>query len=209
VRSRLVLSGRTLANRKHTVALRGDDVAQERKAIRVIASVRRRVLAIGILVAAGAMATGMPGVRAAAHSVDFMIVSGKTPSGGGSLDFNGYQRGAMTITVPVGWEVVVHYENADPALPHSLAVLPAGAHQQVQPPATPAFPGATTASFATGLPKGSKQTFTFEASKAGTYEFVCGVQGHAVAGAWDAFVVSATADAPSVTPPGAATISVK
>ena len=85
----------------------------------------------------------------------------------------------------------------------------AGAHQQVQPSATPAFPGATTASFATGLPKGSKQTFTFEASKAGTYEFVCGVQGHAVAGAWDAFVVSATADAPSVTPPGAATISVK
>lgn len=184
-------------------------MAQGHGMISVIESVRRWVLAIAILVAAGAMTTGIPGVHAAAHSVEFTIVAGKGPSGGGSLDFNGCQRGAMTITVPAGWEVVVHFENADAALPHSVAVLPAGAHQQVQPSSTPAFPGATTANFAAGFPKGGKQTFTFEAGKAGTYEFLCGVPGHAVAGAWDSFVVSATADAPSVTPQGAAAITVK
>jgi len=149
------------------------------------------------------MTAGMPVLGAAAHSVDVTIVAGK---GGGTLDFNGYQRGAMTVTVPVGWTVVVHFENVG-TLSHSLAVLPSGAHQQMAPAAAPAFPGATTANFSAGLSKGAKQTFTFEASKAGTYEFVCGVQGHAVAGQWDSLVVSATADAPSVTPPGAATFS--
>ena len=104
-------------------------MAQGHGMISVIESVRRWVLAIAILVAAGAMTTGIPGVHAAAHSVEFTIVAGKGPSGGGSLDFNGYQRGAMTITVPAGWEVVVHFENADAALPHSVPVLPAGAHQ--------------------------------------------------------------------------------
>jgi sulfocyanin len=184
-------------------------VAQKHGVIRVIACVRRWALAIGVLVVAGAIAAGMPGARAATHSVDVTIVAGKLQTGGGSLDFNGYQRGGMTVTVPVGWAVVVHFENADAALPHSLAVLPTGGHQQVAPPDTPVFPGATTANFSTGLHKGDKQSFTFEASKAGTYEFVCGVQGHAVAGAWASLVVSATADAPSVTPAGGATISVK
>lgn len=77
------------------------------------------------------------------------------------------------------------------------------------PSPTPAFPGATTANFVAGLPKGAKQTFTFEASKAGTYEFICGVPAHGVAGMWDSLVVSDTADAPSVTPLGAATLSVQ
>jgi len=165
------------------------------------------MLAVGVLVAVGAMTAGMPVLGAAAHSVDVTIIAGKT-AGGQSLDFNGYQRGAMTVTVPVGWGVTVHFENAG-TLPHSVAVLPTGAHTQVAPSATLAFPGATTANFAAGLSKGSKQTFTFEASKAGTYELVCGVPGHAVAGQWDNLVVSATADAPSVTPPGAATMSVQ
>ncbi len=182
-------------------------MAQKHGVIRVVARVMRLALVVGALVAAGAMAAGMPVVRAATHSADLTILGGK--KGGGSMDLNGYQRGAMAITVPVGWNVVVHFENADVVLAHSLAVLPAGAHQQVAPSGAPAFPGATTASFSAGLPRGAKQTFSFEASKAGTYEFICGVQGHGIAGMWDSLVVSATADAPSVTPPGATTISVK
>lgn len=182
-------------------------VAQEHGVIRVIARVLLWALAVGAMVAAGAMAAGMPVVRAATHSVDMTIVAGKNASNG-SFDFIGYQRGAMTITVPVGWKVVVHFENAG-MVPHSMAVLPTGAHQQVAPSGTPAFPGATTANFVAGLPKGAKQTFTFEASKAGTYEFICGVPAHAVAGMWDSLVVSDTADAPSVTPLGAATFSVQ
>jgi sulfocyanin len=164
-------------------------------------------LAVAIVAAAAATVLGTPLLGAAMHSVDVTIIAGKNASDGG-FDFNGYQRGAMTVTVPTGWHVVVHFENVG-AIPHSLAVLPSGAHQQSTPSAAPAFPGAVTKNLAAGLPKGAQQTVTFEASKAGTYEFVCGVPAHAVVGMWDTLVVSATADAPNVTPAGAATVSVQ
>lgn len=163
-----------------------------------------RALAVGILGGLAAMVPGTAGSAAAAHTVELSIVAGKNAAGGG-FDFNGYQRGGMTITVPLGWRVVVHFVNAND-LPHSLAVLPSGANQQPAPSAAPVFSGATTKDPATGLPKGAKETFTFEASKAGTFELICGVSGHAVAGMWDKLVVSPTAQAPSVAPAGAASL---
>jgi sulfocyanin len=169
-------------------------------------SVTRRALAAAIAAAAVGAVLMTAGLAAPAHSVDVSIIAGKS-DGDGGFDFNGYQKGAMTVTVPVGWQVVVHFTNAN-YLPHSLAVLPEGSEKQPAPSAAPVFSGATTKELQAGLPKGTKQTFTFEASKPGTYEFVCGVPGHGVAGMWDRLVVSATADAPSVTPSGAATIVV-
>lgn len=164
--------------------------------------------ATGLLLAAGVIGGFSQAARAqAAHTVELTIVAGKT-AGGGTLDFNGYQRGAMTVTVPVGWHVIVHYSNAG-AMPHSLAVLPAGAHQQAMPSSTPAFQGAETANFSNGLAKGAEQTFTFDATKAGTYELICGCPGHAIAGMWDTLIVSSTAETPSVTPSGGATIASK
>ena len=166
----------------------------------------RRALAVAIIGGAAATVSPTASLGAAAHSVDVSIVAGKK-AGGGGFDFNGYQNGAMTVTVPVGWQVVVHFANVH-LLPHSVAVLPSGAEKQPMPPATPVFAGAATKDLAAGLPKGAKQTFTFVAAKPGTYEFVCGVPGHAVAGMWDRLVVSSTAAAPSVTPAGAAAIAV-
>ncbi len=164
--------------------------------------------ATALLLAIGLVAGLSQAARAqAAHTVEFTIVAGKT-AGGGTLDFNGYQRGAMTLTVPVGWHVIVHYSNAG-VMPHSLGVVPAGTHQQAMPSATPAFQGAETANFSNGLPKGAEQTFTFEATKAGTYELICGCPGHAIAGMWDTLIVSSTAETASVTPSGAATIASK
>lgn len=163
-------------------------------------------VAVVMLPLAGALAFGTTLLHAATHSVEVTITANKSASGG--LAFNGYQRGAMTITVPAGWQVVVHFENTDSAA-HSLAVLPSGAHTQMAPPSGPAFTGASTPNFSTGVPKGPQQTFTFEASKPGTYEFVCGVAGHAISGQWDTLIVSASADAPSVTPAGAAALTVK
>jgi sulfocyanin len=161
--------------------------------------------AIALLVAATLLAGFAQAARAqAAHTVELTIVAGKT-AGGGSLDFNNYQRGAMTVTVPVGWHVVVHFSNAG-AMPHSVGVLPTGAHQQAMLSAAPVFQGAATGNFSAGLPKGAEQTFTFEASKAGTFELICGCPGHGIGGMWDTLVVSSTAEAPSVTPAGAATI---
>lgn len=170
-----------------------------------LARVIQRALGVAVIAGAAAMVPGTASL-AAAHTVDISIVAGKDAAGGG-FDFNGYRNGAMTITVPVGWQVAVHFVNAND-LPHSVAVLPVGADKSPAPSGNPVFSGATTKDLAGGLPKGGKQTFTFEASKAGTYEFVCGVSGHAIAGMWDKLVVSSTAEAPSVTPAGAATISV-
>ena len=164
-----------------------------------------RALAVGIVGGLAAMVPGTAGLAAAAHTVELSIVAGKSAAAGG-FDFNGYQRGGMTVTVPVGWRVVVHFTNAND-LPHSLAVLPSGSDQQPAPSAAPVFAGAATKDFTTGLPKGATQTFTFEASKPGAYELTCGVPGHAVAGMWDKLVVSPTAQAPSVTPAGAAALA--
>lgn len=174
--------------------------------ISILARAMRQALAVAIIAGAAAMVPGTAGLAAAAHSVDVSIVAGKD-AGGGGFDFNGYKNGAMTITVPVGWQVVVHFANASD-LPHSLAVLPSGADKQPVPAAAPVFSGAATRDLAAGLPKGAKQTFTFEATKPGTYELVCGVAGHAVAGMWDKLVVSSATEAPSVTPAGAATLTV-
>jgi len=175
-----------------------------------VATARARALLWGGLVlgvlAAGALTLGTPLLHAASHTAEVTITANKTASGG--LAFNGYHRGEMTVTVPVGWQVVVHFENVDTAA-HSVAVLPSGAHTQMTPASSPAFAGATTPNFSSGIAKGPQQTFTFEASKAGTYEFLCGVSGHAISGQWDTLVVSATATAPSVTPPSAATITVR
>ncbi len=160
--------------------------------------------ATALLLGVGLVAGFSQAARAqTAHTVELTIVAGRTA--GGSLDFNGYQHGAMTVTVPVGWHVIVHYSNAG-AMPHSLGVVPAGTHQQAMPSAAPAFQGAETANFSNGLAKGAEQTLTFDATKAGTYELICGCPGHAIAGMWDTLIVSPTAEAPSVTPSGAATI---
>jgi len=165
-----------------------------------------RVFAVVLIAAAAAMVPGTVGSAAAAHTVDVSIVAGKDVGSGG-LDFNGYQNGGMTITVPVGWQVVVHFTNAND-LPHSAIVLAAGADKQAAPSTSPVFAGAATKNPGGGLPKGAKETFTFEASKAGTYELVCAVSGHAQSGMWAKLIVSPTATAPSVSPAGAASLTV-
>ncbi len=161
---------------------------------------------VGILAAAMAVPAA-PVLGAGTHTVEIGIVAGKSAADGG-FDFNGYQRGAMTVTVPTGWQVVVRFQNVN-ALAHSLIIAPASAAQQAAPPSTPAFPGAMTKDLASGLPKGATQTLTFAAGKAGTYAFVCGVPGHAVAGMWDKLVVSGAAKTPSVTPAGAAAVTTR
>lgn len=166
----------------------------------------RRSFVVLALMVAGMITFCMPLVHAAPRTVEVSMTANKSSSGG--LAFNGYQRGAMVVTVPAGWQIAVHFENVDTSA-HSLAVLPSGTHTQMAPSSAPVFAGATTQNFTAGLAKGSQQTFTFEASKPGTYEFLCGVPGHAVTGQWDTLVVSASAEAPSVTPAGAATLTVK
>lgn len=116
---------------------------------------------------------------------------------GGGFDFNGYTKGAMTVTVPNGWTVDVSFTD-EVSVPHSAMIVP---FSQVHSGEnfTPAFSGAQTSNPTTGSAKGATESFTFTANKVGKYGIVCAVPGHDDAGMWDTFVVSGSASTPSVT----------
>lgn len=143
---------------------------------------------------AGALLAG----AAPPRTVTVTLVAGLGPANG-TLNFNGYARGELTLTVPRGWRVTIHYRNRS-AFRHSLVVIPATAAQPEAAPATPAFPGAATTDPLGGIGPGREETVSFVA---GRYEFLCGVLGHAQAGMWDTLVVSPSAGAPRVYPAGA------
>lgn len=137
------------------------------------------------------------------------------------FNFDGGANGQMTVTVPLGDRIIGTFRNAA-STPHDVRVI----HYQKPLPSHTvalAFPGASaggpTGGFGRrgtpgpggggpppgtpgpgGAPRSNKpQTFSFVASKAGTYMIMCGFPGHALAGMWDTFVVSPTAKAASIT----------
>ena len=164
----------------------------------------RALVTLGLVITA---ATLVPGVSTGAtpHTVRITLVAGKTQANGG-FNFDGYAKGAMTLTVPVGWKVEVEFENAAP-LPHSLAVTPFRETQPAGGITAPAFLGGATADLIGGLPRGAKTVLTFVASRPGRYELACGVPGHAVIGMWVSLIVSATARQATAQPAVAAKIA--
>jgi sulfocyanin SoxE-like protein len=97
------------------------------------------------------------------------------------FNFDGYGRGELLLSVPLGWRVRIRCENRGP-LRHSCAV--------VNGPMTirPAFRGAAT----NELPAGKQATFSFVASRRGTYRLACLVPGHEEARMWDVLDVGKT-----------------
>lgn len=164
----------------------------------------RVVGTLGLVVASVAMVPGVS-TGAAPHTVRITLVAGKTQANG-SFNFDGYAKGAMTLTVPVGRSVEVEFEEVAP-LPHSLAVISSPTTQPAGGIVAPAFPGGATADLICGLPRGAMTTFMFAASRLGRYEFACGVPGHAVIGMWESLIVSATAKQATVRPAPAAKIA--
>jgi sulfocyanin len=113
------------------------------------------------------------------------------------FNFNGYGKGQLTITVPKGDTVKVTFTNKA-SLPHSVEIT---AYNKTLPTGgvTAAFKGANSPNPANGTVGTSPQKFSFVASKAGKYMMICAVPGHAQAGMWDTFVVSATAKTATAT----------
>ena len=118
----------------------------------------------------------------AKRTVTFNLIAGHGTVNSG-LNFNGFKAGGLTLTVPVGWTVVVKFVNTDPNLPHSATVIP----DVKTPPlgaVAPAFPQGFTRALAEGMPDGERDEFTFVAGKAGAYQFFCAVPGHGAGGMW-------------------------
>src|SRR5439155_23032393 len=91
-------------------------------------------------------------VDSATKTATFQLTAGLTQLNGG-LNFNGFNDGKLTLTVPTNWNVVIKFVNHDGNLPHSVEVvdsvkpMPAG-------PLDPAFPRAMTGRLMLGIGSG-------------------------------------------------------
>lgn len=125
---------------------------------------------------------------AASKTVEFKLVTGLTDNNGG-MNFNGFSRGGLALTVPHGWTVVLHFKNEDPNLPHSVEIIPDGAAIPTGPvPA--AFEHAASGQLEQGLSGGQGSDIRFAAGKSGAYLIFCAVPGHGAAGMWIRLTVS-------------------
>lgn len=171
-----------------------------------VLGVRARRLAAALLLGAGTAAAQTAKVgridpswlRAdgATKAVEFKLVGGLTDLNGG-MNFDGFSRGGLELTVPEGWKVVIHFKNEDPNLPHSVEIIP-DANPLPVGPVPPAFERATTGRLDQGFPAGQGEDMRFVAAKAGSYLFFCAVPGHGAAGMWIRLTVSAAVDRPAL-----------
>jgi sulfocyanin len=131
------------------------------------------------------------------HVVEVRLVAAANGANG-TMNFNGYGNGDMTLVVPLGWRVNVEFLNQGlGALPHSLVVIDEVTPLPVEG-GVPAFPRALTTRLVPGLDAGKGDAFSFLANKVGRYLLFCGVTGHGVAGMWDYLEVAREATAPRV-----------
>jgi sulfocyanin len=136
-------------------------------------------------------------LRVDGSNVELDIVAGQT-SKGNYWNFNGAQYGEITITVPVGAQVTINFQNDDPNMAHSIGISPAFDTAPAMVDATPVFEGAISAdptSMTESTLPGESEVVTFTASEAGEYTMVCYIPGHAVSGMWVRFRVSADGQA--------------
>src|SRR6184192_4561905 len=131
---------------------------------------------------------------AASKTVDFKLVAGLTDANGG-MNFNGFGRGGLVLTVPQGWNVVLRFKNEDPNLPHSVEVIPEAAAVPTGP-VPPAFEHATTGRLEQGFTSGQGAEVRFVAGKSGTFLIFCAVPGHGAAGMWIRLAVSEATGTP-------------
>ena len=127
-----------------------------------------------------------------------LTLVGSADGANGTMNFNGYGNGDLTVTVPLGWKVEVEFRNQGlGALPHSLVVI-----EDVKPVPVeggkPAFPRAFTRRLVQGMMAPETDTLDFTAGREGRFLFFCGMAGHGPAGMWDYLVVSKDAAVPRV-----------
>jgi len=129
-------------------------------------------------------------------TASFQLIAAQTVLNSG-LNFNGFNDGKLTLTVPQNWNVVIQFTNKDANLPHSAEIIdtikpmPAG-------PVDPTFARAATIKLLEGMPNGAGDTFRFVANKPGSFLIFCAVPGHGLAGMWIRLKVSPTDKQPTL-----------
>jgi hypothetical protein len=116
-------------------------------------------------------------VDAAHHRVTVTLVASYNGANNG-FNFDGYWGGRLLVSVPLGWRVRIVCENRGP-LRNSCAVV---AGYRI------AFPGAATSP----LGAGGRASFSFLASRRGTYRLASLVPGHEEARMYDVLDVGKT-----------------
>lgn len=111
-----------------------------------------------------------------------LLLLADAPVGPGRFNFDGASAGRMTVTVPLGWTVVVECINESTELSHSCAIVPPNGSK-------PAFAHSSVSRPRFGLREGKSQQFRFTASKVGDYQIACLVPQHRSDGMWDHFDV--------------------
>jgi sulfocyanin len=133
---------------------------------------------------------------AAAKRVTIAITAGATAANS-HWNFNGASHGGLTITVPVGSQVVIDFSNQDATNAHSVGlVVPKEPIPASGDGMTFVAPTAFTVPFVRGSPRGKSERFEFTATTAGSYWLFCGVPPHGLGGMYVNFVVSKTVKAP-------------
>jgi PQQ-dependent dehydrogenase (methanol/ethanol family) len=126
-----------------------------------------------------------------------LTVNAAMGAAGGGLNFNGFNRGGMTVNVPQGWHVNVSFKNLALQSPHSAVVTTVDQTKETQPSTEGVFEGAATERAAQGITSGT-QFFEFDASRTGQYALLCAVAGHAIGGQWNYLTVGAANSKPSI-----------
>ncbi len=118
----------------------------------------------------------------AARTATLKLVAGYKGVNRG-LSYDGYSNGQLSVSVPVGWTVVVDFSNAATINHSAVVVTPTGT--------SPFFPGAGNPDPTVGLNPGASLPFSFLASAVGSYRIACLVPGHEGLGMWASFQVTA------------------
>jgi sulfocyanin len=134
---------------------------------------------------------------AATKTVTFALEAG-APGTAGPFNFNGYNNGGATLTVPAGSTVVINFVNMD-GTPHSAEII-ANSDPMPNQGGDPAIPAAYTKDVTQGLPQGGTDVMNFTAPQSGSFRIFCGVPGHGLSGMWIRFKVDPAAKSPSFTP---------
>jgi uncharacterized cupredoxin-like copper-binding protein len=122
------------------------------------------------------------------HTAALKLIAGLTRANSG-MNFDGYAKGSMTVTIPMGYKVTVTFTDKDITGHSALIVAFANRDGSSH---TLAFSHAGSPDTTAGTQPGNTVKFTFVAKRTGKFAIICGVDSHAKLGMWDVLKVTSS-----------------